>query len=71
MLRLLHLQRFGIGSGGRFFTQNMLPGTQQITGDGGVRKIGGADGDGLYLRVVQNHMIIRDCGAATVFFDGL
>ena len=71
VLRLLHLQRFGIGSGGRLFTQNMLSSAQQITGDGGVRKIGGADGDGLYLRIVQNRMVIRDCRAATVFFDGL
>ena len=71
VLRLLHLQRFCIGSCGRLFAQNMLSGTQQITGDGGVREIGGADGDGLYLRIVQNHMIIRDRGAAAVFFDGL
>ena len=70
MLRLLHLERLGVGARGRLFAQDVLARAQRVDGNARVHIVGRADGYGLDFRIGQHLVIIAYRRAAAVFFDG-
>ena len=71
VLSLLHCQSLGINAGCGLLAKNVLACLQSVDGDEGVHLVGSTNGYCLDLGIVQNNVVILNCGAATVLLYAL
>ena len=70
MLCFLHGLGFCIGTGSGLLAQNRLTCLQEVNGDGGMGIVGSTDRDCFDLGIIQNLLVVSDCLATAVLFNG-